>query len=47
MNDASLTAFVEWCRLNPWCTDLDTLRRVFTAYDNDEGCPDDDEGGQQ
>lgn len=43
MNDESLAAFVEWARTNPWCTDPGTLRRVFTAYDNDEGYPDEDE----
>lgn len=45
MNDESLADFAEWCRINPRAVVLDpeTLRRVFTAYDNDEGYPDEDE----
>lgn len=39
MTDDNLLAFAEWCRINPRATvlDLETLRRVFTAYDQHEG----------
>ena len=42
MNDASLHAFAVLCNELPrqYLDNTAYLRRVFTAYDNDEGYPD-------